>query len=100
METHKREIAALYPGVDVHVKKVDAGEERDVQTVVDEALSVYGRLDIMFANAGINLSQKRIHEASGDEFMQVMRVNALGYVLDMSCVLDGVNMLTKTKASS
>lgn len=80
LETHKRELNSLYPDVDVHCRKVDAGEEKDIKAVVDEALEKYGRLDIMFANAGINISQKRIYEASGEEFMQVMKTNALGWV--------------------
>ncbi|KAK5010565.1 hypothetical protein LTR28_009108 [Elasticomyces elasticus] len=79
LETHKRELASLYPDVDVHARKIDAGDEESVKSVVDEALEKYGRLDIFFANAGINISNKRIYEASADEFMQVMKTNALRY---------------------
>ena len=78
LETHKREINSLYPSTEVHVRKVDAGAEEDVRKVVDDALETYGRLDIFFANAGVNISQSRITEASADEFMQVMKTNALG----------------------
>ncbi|KAK4986950.1 hypothetical protein LTR50_004994 [Elasticomyces elasticus] len=81
LETHKRELASLYPDVDVHARKIDAGDEESVKSVVDEALEKYGRLDIFFANAGINISNKRIYEASADEFMQVMKTNALSVFL-------------------
>ncbi|KAJ9632259.1 hypothetical protein H2203_000663 [Taxawa tesnikishii (nom. ined.)] len=81
LEVHKRELASLYPQVEVHVRQLDAGDEAQVKAVVDEALEKYGRLDIFFANAGINISQKRIYEASGDEFMQVMKTNALSVFL-------------------
>lgn len=77
LETHKREINSLYPGVDIHCRKVDAGEESDVESVVNEALEKYGRLDVFFANAGISITAERITEASADKFMTNMRTNAL-----------------------
>ncbi|GAB7346262.1 hypothetical protein MBLNU457_4988t2 [Dothideomycetes sp. NU457] len=81
LETHKREINSLYPDVEVHTRKMDAGDEADVKSVVDEAMEKYGRLDVFFANAGILGSTTRITESSGEDFMKVMRVNALGYVI-------------------
>ena len=57
---------------------MDAGEESDIKSVVDEALNKYGRLDVFFANAGILGSTTTITESSGEDFMKVMRVNALG----------------------
>lgn len=81
LDVHKRELNSLYPEVDIHTRQLDAGEESQVQKVVEEALDKYGRLDIFFANAGINISQSRVTEASADEFMQVMKTNALRYDL-------------------
>ena len=49
--------------------------------VINEALAKYGRLDIFFANAGILGQPKLFTEIEGDEFMQTMRTNTLGYVL-------------------
>lgn len=77
LETHKRELNSLYPNVDIHPRKMDAGEERDVERIVNEALEKYGRLDVFFANAGISISAERITEASAEKFMQVMRTNAM-----------------------
>lgn len=77
METHKRELNSLYPDVDVHTQQIDAGEEADVERVVNEALEKYGRLDIFFANAGISITTERITEGSAEKFMKVMRTNAL-----------------------
>lgn len=77
LDTHKRELNSLYPDVDVHPRQLDAGDEAQVEKVVGEALEKYGRLDVFFANAGINISQSRVYEASADEFMQVMKTNAL-----------------------
>jgi NAD(P)-dependent dehydrogenase (short-subunit alcohol dehydrogenase family) len=77
LETHKREIASLYPEVRVEPRQIDAGNEDDVQRVVDECLKLYGRLDIFFANAGISGTNKKVTESGADDFMKVMRTNAL-----------------------
>lgn len=81
LETHKRELNSLYPNVQVHTRKMDAGSEPDVAGVVDDALSQYGRLDIFFANAGIAIHSGRIYEADAEAFMETMRVNALSVFL-------------------
>ncbi|CAG7918850.1 unnamed protein product [Penicillium olsonii] len=81
LETHKREMKSLYPNVDVHVRSFDAADEKAVIAVIDEALSKYGRLDIFFANAGIVGQPKVFTEVAGDEFLETMRVNALGVFL-------------------
>ncbi|KAJ9667550.1 hypothetical protein H2201_002419 [Coniosporium apollinis] len=80
LEVHKRELNSLYPDVDIHVRQFDAGDEPSVKKVVEEALEKYGRLDIMFANAGIS-SMKVFYEATGEEFMKMMRTNALSVFL-------------------
>lgn len=84
LETHKREINKLYPGVDIHPRQVDAGEEKDVEGVVNEALEKYGRLDVFFANAGISVNPKSVLDSEADDFMNVMKINALRFV-DTSC---------------
>lgn len=75
-----REIQSLYPNVKVHARKVDAGEEADVEKLVNEVLQMYGRLDIFFANAGITTGMERILDAKAENFMKAMRTNALGLV--------------------
>ncbi|CAG8073167.1 unnamed protein product [Penicillium olsonii] len=81
LETHKREMKSLYPNVDVHIRSFDAADEKAVIAVIDDALSKYGRLDIFFANAGIVGQPKVFTEVAGDEFLETMRVNALGVFL-------------------
>ncbi|KAK0938146.1 hypothetical protein LTR29_010257 [Friedmanniomyces endolithicus] len=81
LDTHKREIASLYPGVEVQCRRMDAGSEADVKAVVDECLELYGRLDVFFANAGVSLTTKRVLESSAEDFMTVMRTNALSVFL-------------------
>lgn len=77
---HKREIESLYPGVDVHLRQLDVSDEAAVKAVVDDAIEKYGRLDIVFANAGIVGLPKVFTEITGDEFMRVLKTNTLGQV--------------------
>ena len=81
LETHKREMKELYPDIEVEVRKVDVGDESQVKAVVDDAMSEYGRLDIMFANAGVPGTPATFDNVSADQFMATMRVNALGVFL-------------------
>lgn len=80
LDVHKRELKSLYPEVEAHVRKFDAADEESVKNVVQEALDKHGRLDIMFANAGIS-SMKLFYDASGEEFMKMMRMNTLSVFL-------------------
>ncbi|KAL1642456.1 hypothetical protein SLS58_005530 [Diplodia intermedia] len=81
LSVHKREINQLYPQVDVQIRCFDAGDEASVKSVVEEALRRHGRLDIMFANAGIVGSSRPFYDCTGDDFMKAMRTNALGVFL-------------------
>ncbi|EEP75484.1 conserved hypothetical protein [Uncinocarpus reesii 1704] len=78
LDVHKRELESLYPSVDIHVRQFDAGNEEQVKAVVDEAMQKYGRLDVMFANAGIVGQPRLFTEVTGDEFMKTMDTNAKG----------------------
>lgn len=77
LETHKREIASLYPGVDVHTRQFDASDDEAVKAVVAEAVKAYGRLDIYFANAGISGLQRSFTDITADDFMHMLKVNLL-----------------------
>lgn len=101
LETHKRELNSLYPNVEIHPRKMDAGEEKDVERIVNEALEKYGRLDVFFANAGISITAERVTEASAEKFMQVMRTNAMRYLPHLNCLLNfHPPLTTPTPASS
>ena len=78
---HKREINQLYPECEVHCVKVDVGEESQVKAVVDQCMEKYGRLDIMFANAGVSGVPNTFEQISSEAFMKTLRVNALGVFL-------------------
>ena len=67
----------MYPDVNIHTQQLDAGEEADIERVVNDALGKYSRLDVFFANAGISISTERVTEASAEKFMKVMKTNAM-----------------------
>lgn len=77
LEAHKREIAGLWPQVDVHTRKFDAADEKAVKEVIDDAVKQYGRLDVFFANAGTVGPHALFSEIDADDFMNVLRVNSL-----------------------
>ena len=81
LETHKRELKQLYPNVEIHTRQFDVGDEDSVKGVVADALDKYGRLDIMFANAGVSGVPAAFPDISGDAFMNTIRTNLLGVFL-------------------
>ncbi|KAL5347276.1 hypothetical protein ACLOAV_007585 [Pseudogymnoascus australis] len=81
LATHKRELASLYPSVDVHIRQFDAGEPEGVKAVVDDALAKYGRLDVFFANAGIVGVPKIFTEIEADEFLSTLKTNTVSVFL-------------------
>jgi NAD(P)-dependent dehydrogenase (short-subunit alcohol dehydrogenase family) len=59
----------------------DVGNEADVASAVDAAVDQFGRLDIMFANAGgppLSLGQTPIFELTKDEWEDVLASNLTG----------------------
>ncbi|MBS3960470.1 MAG: SDR family oxidoreductase [Sandarakinorhabdus sp.] len=56
----------------------DAADEAFVASAVDRAVADYGRLDALFANAGISGGMSLLREAQVDEWEKVLRVNLIG----------------------
>ncbi|XP_022743980.1 short-chain dehydrogenase reductase 2a-like [Durio zibethinus] len=62
----------------------DVSLEKDIENLVNSTISCYGRLDILFNNAGVLGNQKKhksIVDFDIDEFDNVMRVNVRGMAL-------------------
>ncbi|WP_333572403.1 SDR family NAD(P)-dependent oxidoreductase [Sphingomonas sp.] len=60
---------------------MDAGDEQDVQRLVDAACDRFGGIDIFYANAGISGGTAGIFDASAELWMEVLRVNLIGPAL-------------------
>ena len=65
----------------VEIVSVDAGSEADVERLVEQTVADHGRLDIMFANAGISGGFASIFEQSSDDWAEILRVNLIGSFL-------------------
>ncbi|RXH81443.1 hypothetical protein DVH24_034864 [Malus domestica] len=69
-------------GVSISYIRCDVTVDSDVKNVVDVALSKYGRLDIMYNNAGISGKlDPTILGADGENFKKVFDVNVYGAFL-------------------
>jgi NAD(P)-dependent dehydrogenase (short-subunit alcohol dehydrogenase family) len=80
LETHKQQISASWPSVEVHTRRFDAADEKAVKEVVDDAVTRYGRLDVFFANAGTVGPMAAFTQVDAEDFMETLRVNSLRFV--------------------
>jgi NAD(P)-dependent dehydrogenase (short-subunit alcohol dehydrogenase family) len=58
--------------------QADAGSEKDVTGFIDKALSTYGKLDAIWANAGISGGLIPLAEQSVEHWQEILRVNLIG----------------------
>jgi NAD(P)-dependent dehydrogenase (short-subunit alcohol dehydrogenase family) len=56
----------------------DAGSERDVISFIDKALSAYGRLDAIWANAGVSGGLVPLAEQTVEHWQEILRINLIG----------------------
>lgn len=61
----------------MHTRQFDASDEEPVKAVVDDALKVYGRLDIFFANAGVVGQHKLFSDITAGEFLSTLKTNVV-----------------------
>lgn len=54
--------------------KTDVSDEDDVKNLVDQAVAKFGKLDVMFANAGINI-EATVEDLETDDWQKVIDVN-------------------------
>ncbi len=68
-------IGADIKGADV---ECDAGDEGQVKTLVDTVVADQGRLDIMFANAGVSGGFDGIFDQDAAAWAEILRINLIG----------------------
>ncbi|MBO4208886.1 SDR family NAD(P)-dependent oxidoreductase [Micromonospora echinofusca] len=71
-----RRVAASLP--DARAVTMDTGDARAVEQGIADALMHYGRIDVIFNNAGIDGRQQPLHEMDLDNWERVRRVNGDG----------------------
>src|ERR1700753_1754850 len=65
----------------------DAGSEKDVIASIDKALSTYGKLDAIWANAGISGGLVPIAEQTVEHWQEILRINLIGPFLAVKHVM-------------
>jgi NAD(P)-dependent dehydrogenase (short-subunit alcohol dehydrogenase family) len=56
----------------------DAGSESDVKAYVEKALSKYGKLDAIWANAGVSGGLVPLLEQTVEQWQEILRINLIG----------------------
>jgi NAD(P)-dependent dehydrogenase (short-subunit alcohol dehydrogenase family) len=65
-------------GGTIEAVMADAGAENDVKGFIDKAVSKYGRLDAIWANAGISGGLVPIPEQTVEHWQEILRINLIG----------------------
>jgi NAD(P)-dependent dehydrogenase (short-subunit alcohol dehydrogenase family) len=65
-------------GGTVEAVMADAGSESDVKAFIDKAVSKYGRLDAIWANAGISGGLVPLAEQTVEHWQEILRINLIG----------------------
>jgi len=58
--------------------KADAGSEQDVAGFIGKAVSTWGKLDVIWANAGISGGWVPLHDQTPEQWNEILRINLIG----------------------
>ncbi len=61
--------------------EADISDSETLQAAIDETVSKYGRLDVVFANAGVNGTWAGIEDLSEEDFRKTVDINLVGTFL-------------------
>jgi NAD(P)-dependent dehydrogenase (short-subunit alcohol dehydrogenase family) len=57
---------------------IDAGSENDVKKLIDTAIHEFGRIDVVYANAGVSGGLTSLLDITTENFSEILRINLLG----------------------
>ncbi|QDI91335.1 SDR family oxidoreductase [Salicibibacter halophilus] len=75
-----------FPEADIHIQQADVTSFEDVTTVVKLAMDTYGRIDVLYNNAGI-MPTAPIAEARRDEWQKMLDINVMGVLNGIAAVV-------------
>ncbi len=78
VEESAGKVQKQYPDVQVFGVITDVSKEEDVKKLVDFAVEKFGKLDIMYNNAGIHIEPKNVWETDMKDVDKVLGVNFKG----------------------
>jgi NAD(P)-dependent dehydrogenase (short-subunit alcohol dehydrogenase family) len=65
-------------GGTIEAMMLDAGSEADVKAYIDKAVSKYGKLDAIWANAGVSGGLVPLADQTVEHWMEILRINLIG----------------------
>lgn len=83
----KEAISKEFPEAEIHTVTADVSDEQAVKNYVDEAVRVFGRIDGLYNNAGIEGKQAGIAEYDVAVFKKVIDINLMGVYYGLRYVL-------------
>ncbi|MFT7110884.1 MAG: NAD(P)-dependent dehydrogenase (short-subunit alcohol dehydrogenase family), partial [Psychrobacter glaciei] len=75
----------------------DVTKDQDVKSLVDGTVETYGKLDIAFNNAGIEIEQSKLADGEEDVYDKIMDVNVKGV---WRCMKYQIPAMLKQESSS
>ncbi|MEF3353653.1 SDR family oxidoreductase [Paenibacillus sp. GYB006] len=85
-EENLKRIKESLPDASIVYKKADVTNYDDVQRVIDLALTEFGRIDVLFNNAGIMPTAPLI-ETKRDEWKKMLDINVMGVLNGIAAAL-------------
>ncbi|MFD2639337.1 SDR family NAD(P)-dependent oxidoreductase [Piscibacillus salipiscarius] len=67
--------------------KCDMSNSSDVERMVDDCLKAYGKIDILFNNAGVGSQEMKLPDVSIDDWQRVFNININGVFYGMKYVI-------------
>lgn len=80
------EIKAAYPDNEIVVQQADVTNFDEVQKVIDVAMEKFGRIDVLYNNAGI-MPLAPLSETRLEEWKQMLDINVMGVLNGIAAVL-------------
>lgn len=80
------EIKANNPEADIKTFEADVTDEKAVQEVIDQTVAEYGRVDVLFNNAGI-MPVNNLSVLARDEWQNMLDINVKGVLNGIAAVL-------------
>lgn len=85
-EDRLRQLAASLPGAEISYQAADVTEPEDMESLAKTALDKYGRIDVLYNNAGI-MPTANLSELHRDEWKQMLDINIMGVLNGIAAVL-------------